>query len=204
MRGATVETHFAFDLDGTITREELLPLIAKNVGLQSEIQLLTKLTMDGTIPFEDSFRLRCAVLQSVPVSEVQEIVAEVELDGEIAAFIRENRDVCSVVTGNLDVWILPLLERLGCRFYSSRAQMRDDRLGRLEHIMHKSKPIHEIKQKAVRVVAVGDGANDVSMFEAADVGVAFGGVHQPAAGLVEISDYVTFDGGALCRLLNTL
>jgi hypothetical protein len=42
------------------------------------------------------------------------------------------------------------------------------------------------------------------MFEAADVGVAFGGVHPPVVEVVEQSNYVVYGGEALCRLLNTL
>jgi phosphoserine phosphatase len=199
-----MNTHFAFDMDGTITSQELLPLIASELDLLNEIRLLTRLTLDGTIGFEESFRLRCAILQSIPISAVQEIVAETPLNPDITEFIAANNDRCSVVTGNLDVWIRPVLERLGCRSFCSSAIAEGDRLVRVAHVLHKSKPIHELKLHADRVVAIGEGANDLPMFESADLGVAFGGVHPPAQALIEISDYVTVEGGALCRLLNTL
>lgn len=199
-----MNTQFAFDLDGTVTSQELLPLIASQLGFLSEMQLLTRLTIDGTIDFEQSFRLRCAILQSVPISSVQEIVADVPLNPDISGFIAANREHCTVVTGNLDVWIRPVLDRLGCRFYSSTCFTEGDRLQRLDRVLHKSKAVHELKRVGTRVVAIGDGANDVSMFEAADIGIAYGGVHSPAPALADISDYLTFDGGALCRLLSTL
>lgn len=199
-----MSTHFAFDLDGTVTSLELLPLIATELDLLCEIRLLTRLTLDGTIGFEESFRLRCAILQSIPISDVQEIVAETPLNEDIAEFITKNADRCSVVTGNLDVWIRPILERVGCRFFSSTAITDGNRIVRLDRVLHKSTPIHELKIHAERVVAIGEGANDLPMFEAADIGVAYGGVHPPAPMLLEISDYLTFDGGALCRLLSTL
>ncbi|RQO49205.1 HAD family hydrolase [Variovorax sp. KBW07] len=197
-------THFAFDLDGTITTQELLPLIASELDLLSEMRLLTRLTLDGTIGFEESFRLRCAILQSIPISDVQEIVAETPLNSDIAEFIEANSDRCSVVTGNLDVWVRPILERLGCRHFCSTAVTEGNRLVQLDRVLHKSKPIHELKLGSDRVVAIGEGANDLPMFEAADVGVAYGGVHSPVQSLIEISDYVVFEGSALCRLLNTL
>jgi phosphoserine phosphatase len=199
-----VRTHFAFDLDGTITEHELLPIIASKLGLQTEMHLLTRLTLNGTIGFEESFRLRCAILKAVPVDEVQQIVAEVSLNDEIGAFIRQNRDCCSVITGNLDIWVRPLIERLGCRFFTSTARADGNRMLGLDRVLHKSNPIHEIRFAAGRIVAIGEGANDIPMFEAADIGVAYGGVHCPASGLIEISDYVVFDGSALCRLLRTL
>lgn len=185
-----MNTLFAFDLDGTVTCQELLPLIASQMGLLSEMQLLTRLTIDGTIDFEQSFRLRCAILQSMPISSVQEIVAEVPLNAEISRFIAENKDRCTIVTGNLDVWIRPILERLGCRYYSSTCFVEGDRLQRLDRVLHKSKAVHALKRRGSCVIAIGDGANDVPMFEAADVGIAYGGVHSPAPALADISDYL--------------
>lgn len=199
-----MNTKFAFDLDGTVTKQELLPLIAGELGLLSEMRLLTRLTLDGTLNFEESFRLRCAILQSIPISRVQEIVAEVELNEEIAEFIASRTGDCFIVTGNLDLWIQPILGRLKCNAFTSTATMAGDRLLRVNEVLHKSKPVHKIKTNASLVVAIGDGANDVPMFEAADIGIAYGGVHSPAPALLEISDYLIYDGNSLCRLLNTL
>jgi HAD superfamily phosphoserine phosphatase-like hydrolase len=197
-------TYYAFDLDGTITKQELLPRIAAALGLQNEMRVLTGLTLDGTIGFEDSFRLRCAILQSISISDVQDIVADVPLDQDIVDFIKQHRETSFVVTGNLDVWIRPLLDLLGCSAFSSTALCEGNRLVRLNHVLHKSKPIHHLKTRAHRVVAIGDSVNDIPMFEAADVGIAYGGVHDPSSGLTEIADYLTYQGSALCRLLNTL
>jgi phosphoserine phosphatase len=58
-----MSTFFCFDLDGTMTRREILPAIASEVGLSEEIALLTSLTMRGLVPFESSFRLRCRILR---------------------------------------------------------------------------------------------------------------------------------------------
>lgn len=197
-------THIAFDLDGTVTSQELLPLIATELGLQHEMRLLTELTLAGTIGFEESFRLRCAILKSIPISVVQEIVAEVPMDRDIESFIHQNRNRCSIITGNLDVWIKPLIDRLGCSTFSSVAIRDGDQVLGLKSILHKSEPIQKLKTLTSRIVAVGDSVNDIPMFEAADVGIAFGGVHTPTIRLVEISDYIVFEGGTLCRLLNTL
>lgn len=195
---------FCFDLDGTITREELLPLIASEVGLEEEMRLLTRITMDGLIPFEDSFRLRFAILRTAGVQRIQQIVSEVEVDPDVERFIAGNRDRCFVVTGNLDVWVAPLAQRLGCRFYCSTS--RRDRDGRLEllNIMRKNVPTLELKERFDRVIAIGDGFNDVPMFDVADVGIAFHGVHPSPDALVSMADYVALNAKGLCRLLDTL
>jgi phosphoserine phosphatase len=195
---------FCFDLDGTITGEELLPLIASEVGLEEEMRLLTRLTMDGLIPFEDSFRLRFAILRAAGVERIQQIVAEVEVDPDVERFIAANRERCFVITGNLDVWIAPLAERLGCRFYSSTSRIGRDGRPEILEIMRKNVPTLALKERFDRVVAVGDGFNDVPMFDVADVGVAFNGVHPSPDALVSVADYVALNGKGLCRLLSTL
>lgn len=202
--GVVDGTCFAFDLDGTITRTELLPLIAAELDLSAEMRLLTQLTMDGAIPFEDSFRLRFAILRSVPLHRIHAAVAQVELDPDIEAFIAANRHRCFIVTGNLDVWIAPLVERLHCGFYASTARCSGGEITGIAHIMRKNGPALELKKKFRRLVAIGDGFNDLPMFDVADIGIAFCGVHGAPDALVRVSDYVAFEGRSLCRLLGTL
>jgi len=198
-------TAFCFDLDGTVTRLEVLPIIAAELGLAEEIGLLTEMTIRGQIPFEMSFRLRCRLLADIPVDTVAEIVSAVPLDPAIAAFIRERRQQCYVVTGNLDVWVSRLVAGLGCGCFSSTAETRPDgRLGPLTGVLRKSVAVRELRSHYDRVVTIGEGCNDLPMFEEADIGVAYAGVHSPARELIDNSNYVVGNGTALCRLLNTL
>ena len=92
---------FLFDLDSTITCKE----IAEKVNGQKEMRELTEATMNGEIPFKSSFLKRVEILSVMNVSETRAMVAEIPLNENIAQFIRENRDRCYVVTGNLDIWI---------------------------------------------------------------------------------------------------
>jgi HAD superfamily phosphoserine phosphatase-like hydrolase len=199
------DTAFCFDLDGTVTRKEVLPIIASELGLAEEIGFLTEMTIRGQIPFEMSFRLRCRLLAEIEVDTVARIVEQVPLEEPIAAFIRAHPKNCFVVTGNLNVWIARLAASLGCGIFSSSALVRGDgRLGALTHILRKSEPIRELAARYKRIVSIGEGFNDLPMFEEADIGVAYGGVHPPARELVNNSTYVIEDGDTLCRLLNTL
>lgn len=161
--------------------------------------------MRGFIPFEASFRLRSRILREIPVSRVRDIVASIPLDHALEAFLRENRDHCNIVTGNLDVWVSGLLDRIGCRYFASTGIVRDDRLEEVSYIMRKDAPIRAIRSYGyTRVAAIGDGFNDIPMLQTADIGIAFGGVHPPVPEVVELADYVAFGGESLCRLLNTL
>ena len=89
---------FCFDLDGTITSQELLPLMAAELDLYEEISALTQATINGLIPFEQSFKLRCKLLSDVPIKKVQEVADKVKLNKSIVQFIRENKDNSYVIT----------------------------------------------------------------------------------------------------------
>lgn len=194
---------YCFDLDGTVTSQEILPQIAKEVSLFEEIKLLTNITLKGIIPFENSFKLRVKLLSSVPISRVCNIVNEIALDKEIAEFIRNNKENCYIVTGNLDVWIKELIAKeLGCKFFSSVAEHEGDSLIGLDSILNKGEAIKSLKDSYKTIVSIGDSMNDCSMAEQANISIAYGGIHEPVESLIQISDYVIYDSNSLTNLLN--
>jgi len=198
-------TAFCFDLDGTLTSTEILPCIAAELGIAGEIATLTRLTMDGHVPFEDSMRLRTLILGQVPLVRVHEIIEAVPLSAELQSFVRDNADRCFVVTGNLDVWIAPMVARLGCRAFSSSAVVTPSGV-QLHSILAKDDAVRLLRRQGgyERIVAVGDGANDVPMLREADIGVAYGGVHAPAPQTIAVADIVVNDASSLCKLLKAL
>ncbi|MBM5461516.1 HAD family phosphatase [Pseudomonas sp. P66] len=199
-----MRTAYCFDLDGTITSTEILPCIASELGVADEIATLTRITMDGLIPFEASFRLRCLILGQVSPSKVCSIVSEIPIDKSILSFIHENRADAFIVTGNLDIWIRPLLDLCGCRFYSSTG-FYDKGLIRVDNVLNKADAIAEIRSLGYdRIVAIGDGANDAPMLYAADVSIAYGGVHSPSSTAKEAASHIVHEGVALCKMLRAL
>ena len=197
-------TKFVFDLDGTITTVETLPLLAAELGLADEMKLLTDLTLSGQIPFDKSFKLRYLILRNVPLKKIQAVMSSVALDGQIVDFINANKKNCAVVTGNLDCWIAPIIAKLGCESFSSTSEPDEKNSPVLKKILDKGSAIRALKKTSDKVIAVGESFNDVPMFEEANISVAYGGVHKPVSAAISVSDYVVFDGGALCRLLKML
>ena len=197
------DVFFAFDLDGTVTKAEILPALAREAGVFDEIFRLTAMTLRGEIPFEASFRTRFNLLRCLPVADAQRVTAAIPLDPHITAFIVENRDCCAIVTGNLDCWIAPLVETLGCAVYCSRSECVDGELA-LASVLDKGAVVRNIAGTGQRVIAIGDAANDIPMFMAADFGIAYGGVGEPAPGLLAAAHRVERDALSLCRLLRTI
>lgn len=195
---------FAFDLDGTVTLEETLPLLARELGLMEEMELLTRLAMEGRVAFDQSLRMRVHILREIPLQDIRRIMTEVRIDARIEAFIRERVEECAIVTGNLDAWVQPLTERLGCQWYSSTSRWDDGGILQLDRVLDKGETVREMKRQGFFVIAIGEGFNDIPMFREADVSIAYGGVHPPVEAAISMADYFVQDGEALCRLLEGL
>jgi HAD superfamily phosphoserine phosphatase-like hydrolase len=197
---------YCFDLDGTITRDEILPVIARQVGLEDEISALTLATINGHLPFDKSLKLRAMLLKECDISEIHKALArEIRVFDSIVEFIRSKGDNCFVVTGNLDIWIAPLLRSLSIEHvFSSQGELENGKLKRVSMVLNKGRVVEQLKSRYRQVVAIGDGANDVPMFEYATWRIAFGGSHDPHADLCKVSDFVCYTEESLCTLLSML
>jgi phosphoserine phosphatase len=192
---------FLFDLDGTITKKEILPIIAKELGLYEEIRRLTEDTIKGVIPFHESFLKRVELLKGIPVKIVQDIVSSVPLNEKIVQFIEANRDSCYIVTGNLDVWVGPLCEQIGVKSYTSHAEVKDGFITKVTEVLEKGKVA---KGFVGNFVAIGEGNNDVDMIKKATIGLAYGGVHSPANSVLACASHAIYEEEQLCRFLRQL
>lgn len=195
---------FLFDLDATVTKEEILPALAEQVGLLEEMQEMTEKTMRGEIPFQSSFLARVEMLKAIRVSRVAEIVEKTPLNEELVQFIHAHASRCYIVTGNIDVWIEELIKRIGLPMshcYCSSASVSDDYIVSVNSVVDKEKIV---KQFVVPVVAVGDGSNDAEMVRLADVGIGYGGVRPVAYSLMCNATHAICDEHRLCSFLHTL
>lgn len=197
-------TKFIFDLDGTVTKQETLPLISKHFKIQEEIDNLTKETIQGNIPFVESFIRRVYILGKLPINEVSDLLAKVELYKNVANFISQNSENCIIATGNLECWIDKLASKIGCCCYCSDGLIENNQVVKLTRILRKENLVERYKSEGEKVVFIGDGNNDVEAMRAADISIASGLTHLPAKGVLSIADYLVFNEEALCRQLNQL
>lgn len=194
---------FLFDLDSTISKQEILPTISKRIGKENEMRELTEATMKGEIPFKSSFLNRVELLGAVDVSEVNKLVSEIPLNTEIANFIFENKDRCYVLTGNLDVWISGLMDRLGLNnhVYCSKANVKNNRISQVISVVDKELMVKQFVQP---IVVIGDGDNDAGMARHANIAIGFGGVREIAPSLLTNIDFAFYDDKRCAQFLKTL
>lgn len=195
---------FIFDLDGTVTAEETLPLIASHFDIQEEIDVITRETIQGNIPFVESFIRRVNILGALPVSRISLLLEQVKLYPELYQFIKENCEHCIIATGNLRCWVDRLLDRVGCESFCSEAVVEDDKVVQLTSILKKEDIVEKYQKNGYRIVYIGDGNNDMEAMRTADIAIAAGMTHAPSKSLLPISDYLIFNENALCRQLNQL
>lgn len=194
---------FLFDLDSTVTRQEIFPTVSKKVGKYEQMCMLTESTMRGEIPFKQSFLQRVDLLKEIPVSEVRELVGEIEINSKLAEFIRTNKERCYIITGNLDVWIDKLIEKIEMErnTFCSRALVKDDHIDSVFKVVDKNAVI---SQMILPFVAVGDGNNDAEMIEAAEIGIGYGGVRDIAPSVLACATHAIYEEDRLVDFLERL
>ncbi len=197
---------FLVDLDGTLTHCELLPLIAKNFNLEDVIKDLTYQCIWGKLPFEEGFLQRIEILKSIPIDQIQAIIEGVSLNESLVSFMQDNADRCYIVTGNLDVWVKPLCEKLKIPSFTSIAHHKDNFIEGVKSILNKKEIIQRLRHtsSAKQFVAIGEGHNDAELMELADVGIAYGGIHSPANSVMVNASHVIYNEKTLCRFLKQL
>ncbi len=195
---------FLFDLDGTVTSAETLPIISEHFGCTDKILELTNRTVQGNVPFIESFIRRVNILGGYSVKETSELLAKAPLYVEVAKFIKEHGEDCVIVTGNLTCWCDGLFQKIGCQCYGSTAECSDDKVVKLKTILRKEQIVEQYKALGETVVFIGDGNNDLEAMRQANISIAVGLTHNPAQSLMSICDYVIFNEKALVRQLRQL
>ncbi len=197
-------TKFIFDLDGTVTSQETLPIIANYFNVSQDIENLTRETVQGNIPFVESFIRRVYVLKKIPINEISLLLEKTKLYSQVLNFISENKDNCAIATGNLDCWVDRLSKKIGCSCYTSEAKAKNNYIDRITHILKKEDVVKKYKNSGNKVVFIGDGNNDMEAMRISDVSIACGLTHYPSKSILTITDYLVFEEESLCRQLNQL
>lgn len=194
---------FVFDLDSTITAEEILPKLAKLVNKEKLMSEITEETMAGAIPFKESFIRRCNLLSDLNVNVAKKALLDIKLNDEIVKFIRDNKERCYVITGNMDIWVHDLMVKIGIEnhYFSSKGVILPNQTVKLISVINKKNTALQFIDK---MVVVGDGSNDAEIIDMAEIGIGFGGVRNIAEAVLTTCQYAIYDQHTLVNLLRKL
>lgn len=174
------------DMDSTIVEGESLDELAAHAGVKDQVAALTAQAMNAHVPYDESLRRRVALLAGLPVIAMDAVIAAlVPTPGArtLLATMRAHGAHTVLVTSGFAQFSAAVATRIGFdEHISNHLEIADGRLtGRVrEPILNregKTAALHRAAAcRGLRLddaLAVGDGANDLGMIEAAGLGVAF-------------------------------
>jgi phosphoserine phosphatase len=154
------------DVDSTLIQGEVIEMIAAHAGCEDEVARVTEAAMRGEIDFEQSLRQRVALLEGVPASALDEVYDGIVLAPGARTLVRTLRRLgyrFAIVSGGFTHVTDRLAADLGIHFA---------RANELE-IVGAGEVDAEVGVPVDAVIAVGDGANDLDMLNAAGLGIAY-------------------------------
>lgn len=174
------------DMDSTMIQQECIDELADVAGIKAHVSAITARAMNGEVPFENALRERVALLKGLNSSVVETVIANrITLTSggrELIATMKKNGGYTALVSGGFTAFTGPIAAQLG--FDENQANVLEKENGVFTGTV--TEPIlgRQAKADALQIIcdrlaiplsqsmAVGDGANDLSMIQLAGAGVA--------------------------------
>ncbi|MBE6490856.1 MAG: phosphoserine phosphatase SerB [Methanobrevibacter sp.] len=200
-----------FDLDNVIIDGEAIDEIGKLANVEEDIAEITEKAMQGEIDFETSIKDRVQLLEGTSIEDIEKVADDLPLMNGACKTIEclKEKDVdVAIISGSFDVVAEKVSDKLGVEtFYTNSFTVEDGKLtGEVTGPLVSGSKLDVLKDHVEEagitldeVVAVGDGANDISMIESAGCGIAFNAKDS----VKEIADIVV-DGKDLCKVLDEI
>ena len=174
-----------FDLDDVIIDGEAIDEIGKLVNLEEEISAITARAMNGEIDYSTSLRERVELLKGTSVEDIQKLATEIGFKKgavETVKAIKDRGIDVIAISGCFDLISDEIKDELGIEnIFVNEFGVEDGKLtGEVFGPIVDNTKINVLNDYIAdkditleEVVAVGDGANDISMLEAVGCGVGF-------------------------------
>ena len=175
-----------FDMDSTVIAEESIVELARAAGKEAEVEALTTAAMAGQIDFEASLRQRVALLKGLPIERLEEVRERLQINRGMHAFMSAAKKLSIklfLVSGGFNCLAESIADELGFNgFLANQLEIKEQKLtGQMDgpiidgvakaNFLRKICQYHNIKLSDA--VAIGDGANDIPMMQAAGAAIGY-------------------------------
>jgi len=201
-----------FDVDSTLIQDEVIELLADAAGKRPEVKAITDAAMAGELDFAQSLAARVSMLAGVPASAIQDAFERITVTRgakELISAIHLAGGKVAAVSGGFTQVLEPLAKALGVDFYRANeleienGSLTGKTIGQIVTSEVKAASLLEwaveLGLQPRQTIAVGDGANDLEMLQAAGLGVAFN-----AKPIVRQAADLVVDGDSLESLIAIL
>ncbi len=188
------------DMESTIIENEFLDVLADFLNLQKEVSAITEEGMQGKIDFHESINKRVALLKGLPTTTLDEAMQQLKItDGAktLVATMKANGAKTALISSGFLFFIEQVSEACDFDYHRGNDFVIEDglltgqvRMPILDKTSKKDALIEYAKEHGFDIahtMAVGDGANDLSMIREAGTGVAFQTV-RPSSNIDEEAD----------------
>lgn len=182
-RGARL---IVMDVDSTLVQGEVIEMLAAHAGCEAEVARVTESAMRGELDFEQSLRERVAQLEGLDASALDAVYENIQLNPGARTMVRTLKRLgyrFAMVSGGFSAVTDRIAADLG--FDYARAndlEIVDGKLtgrvvGAVVDRAGKAAALREFAAELgideKQTIAIGDGANDLDMLNAAGLGIAY-------------------------------
>ena len=174
------------DVDSTLIQDEVIELLADLSGSRQEVEELTSRAMRGELDFEQSLRERVATLAGIRESQLGEVLSRIRISigaQELISAVHASGGRVGAVSGGFEQILTPLARSLKLDYSKANTleiidgQLTGKVIGPVIDRAAKAKTLLEWAEDfgvpPNLVAAIGDGANDLDMLEAAGLSFAY-------------------------------
>lgn len=182
----TVKGLLVMDVDSTLIMEEGIDLLGEEAGVGAQVAAITERAMRGELDFEAALRERVGLLKGLPEDIFARIAERIHFTPGAEDLVKELHKrgyKVGLVSGGFHETVDRLAEQLGIDYVkANRLEIQQGILtGQvLGEIVTKDTKLAMLKAWAAenklelnQTIAMGDGANDLPMIQAAGIGIAF-------------------------------
>lgn len=175
------------DMDSTIIQQECMDEMAGFVGLRNEVKTITERAMRGEMDFTQAIRIRTQMFSGLDAGILEQAYRScitITPGAEtLIRVMRSNGAVTALVSGGFTEFTARVAEHIGFHHHHGNeliieankitGKVAEPIQGATEKVKILDFYCHQLQISRDAAMAVGDGANDVPMLQAAGLGVAF-------------------------------